>query len=95
MSNFSLPGFESRHNQCYWTGKTDFAAYGMGATSFTNGYRITRPRTLSKYYKYIDLLEKNENVGELLQVDAETEKNRKVESILMGRLRTKQGIAWS
>lgn len=37
----------------YWQGNKQFAGFGMGATSLLNNHRVTRPKNLSKYLKYI------------------------------------------
>ncbi len=50
ISNFALPGFESRHNMKYW----DFTPYlgaGPGAHSFFNGLRFSNPASLEEYMK--------------------------------------------
>ena len=44
----------SKHNQMYWTGNQEFFAFGMGAASFTNGQRFTRPKTIKKYEQYVN-----------------------------------------
>lgn len=44
----------SKHNQMYWKSNQDFMAVGMGAASLVDGWRITRPRSLKKYYQYVD-----------------------------------------
>jgi putative oxygen-independent coproporphyrinogen III oxidase len=47
ISNFALPGFESRHNSLYWMGRP-YAAAGCGAHGFrrtpAGGYRYGNPR---------------------------------------------------
>ncbi len=48
VSNFALPGFESRHNMKYW----DFSPYlglGPGAHSFMNNERYSNPPSLEEY----------------------------------------------
>lgn len=48
VSNFSKPGYESKHNLCYWHADP-FAAIGMGATSYEDGIRQSRTRSIEKY----------------------------------------------
>lgn len=50
VSNFSLPGYESRHNLCYWKGDP-YGAIGMGATSYEYGTREVRTKSIEKYLK--------------------------------------------
>lgn len=42
------------HNPIYWEGNKDFLAFGMGASSLLNNKRFTRPKTITKYYEYIN-----------------------------------------
>lgn len=54
VSNFARPGYESKHNLCYWH-SDDYAAIGIGATSFVNGVREVRTQNLTDYFsgKYL------------------------------------------
>jgi len=49
ISNYSLPGHQSRHNRVYWSG-SGWWSFGQGSTSSPWGQKFTRPR-LSKEYK--------------------------------------------
>lgn len=53
ISNYGRPGSWSRHNQMYWTGDTQYLAFGCGAASFLDRVRFSRPKTLTKYYQYV------------------------------------------
>lgn len=48
VSNFSLDGFESRHNQTYWRNEP-YYAFGVGAHGFTDGVRFANVRGLKPY----------------------------------------------
>ena len=48
VSNFCLPGFESRHNMKYWTFAPYFG-YGPGAHSFNGTDRFYNARTVEEY----------------------------------------------
>ncbi|GAA4429913.1 radical SAM family heme chaperone HemW [Bremerella cremea] len=50
VSNFALPGFESRHNQQYWLGKRYFAA-GPGASRHIGMQRETNHRSTTTYIR--------------------------------------------
>lgn len=50
ISNFALPGFQCRHNQCYWDGLGWYAA-GPGAARFVDGYREVNHRSPTTYIK--------------------------------------------
>ena len=49
ISNYSLPGHQSRHNRVYWSG-LGWWSFGQGSTSSPWGKNFTRPR-ISKDYK--------------------------------------------
>ena len=44
----------------YWEGDQEYLAFGMGAASFFNGYRFSRPKTLKKYENWVNELETGE-----------------------------------
>jgi oxygen-independent coproporphyrinogen-3 oxidase len=69
ISNFSRgANNRSRHSSTYWQGNKEYLAYGMGATSLTANQRITRPRTVSKYYQYVQYLNSGSVPLEFLEV---------------------------
>lgn len=48
ISNFAVPGYESRHNLKYWR-LGDYMGFGPGAHSFVNGVRYSYVRDLDRY----------------------------------------------
>jgi oxygen-independent coproporphyrinogen-3 oxidase len=52
VSNYALPGHQCRHNLTYWHNQPYFG-FGMGATSYTNHQRVSRPRTLQTYKAWV------------------------------------------
>lgn len=48
ISNFSKPGYESRHNLKYWNGES-YLGIGPAAHSFTEGMRWQYPRSLTAF----------------------------------------------
>jgi oxygen-independent coproporphyrinogen-3 oxidase len=48
ISNFSRPGWQSRHNLSYWNNQ-DYLAFGVGAHRFIMGERSSNWRSLAKY----------------------------------------------
>ena len=48
ISNFAVPGYESRHNMKYWT-LEDYMGFGPGAHSYVNGVRYSYIRSLEGY----------------------------------------------
>ena len=84
ISNFSKPGFKSKHNTSYWEGKK-YVGFGPAAHSF-NG--LSRQWNVSNTNEYMDGIKKNEKyfIQEKL-----SKKNRYNEYILTG-LRTNEGV---
>lgn len=48
VSNFSLNGYESRHNLSYWNNK-EYYGFGLGASGYIHGFRYENTRNLNKY----------------------------------------------
>lgn len=53
ISSFCKKGRESKHNIKYWD-NTEYVGVGVNATSFYDGKRFAKVKSLSKYYKLID-----------------------------------------
>ncbi len=50
VSNFAIPGYESRHNLTYWHDEEYYAA-GLSASGYVNNIRFTNTRSMTKYLK--------------------------------------------
>jgi len=86
ISNFSLKGYESRHNMKYWT-LQDYIGFGPGAHSCVDGLRYSYVRDLRRYMAG---LEQGEDIlDECEQIDA---LERAAEYIMLG-MRTARGIS--
>lgn len=48
VSNFALPGYESKHNLNYWN-NGEYYGFGLGASGFKAGFRYTNTRNLHEY----------------------------------------------
>lgn len=97
ISNYALPGFESRHNSSYWEGKP-YIGMGSGAHSYDGGnirrINITDFITYLNYYTIPQRLrQSNDDVKpyEIETLDAE----ERYEEFVMTRLRTTEGIRFS
>jgi oxygen-independent coproporphyrinogen-3 oxidase len=55
ISNYALPGRACRHNRVYWENRP-YYGFGMGAASYLQGCRFTRPRTRREYYTWVQKL---------------------------------------
>ncbi|MGB3613483.1 MAG: radical SAM family heme chaperone HemW [Elainellaceae cyanobacterium] len=52
ISNYAKPGFHCRHNRIYWENQP-FYGFGMGAASYLEQRRVTRPRTQAAYREWV------------------------------------------
>lgn len=50
VSNFCLPGYESRHNLSYWNNR-EYYGFGLGASGYIDGYRYENTSNFNKYIK--------------------------------------------
>ena len=78
ISNFSLLGFESKHNLAYWS-YDDYVGFGLSSHSFLDGVRYENSSNLKDYYE-------GKRQSETITNDKEIE-----ERILLG-LRCKNGV---
>lgn len=52
ISNYAQPGYQCRHNRVYWENRP-YYGFGMGAASYVEGKRFTRPRKTKEYYQWV------------------------------------------
>lgn len=59
VSNFALPGYESKHNLTYWD-NDEYYGFGLGSHGYINTIRYENTRNLNKYlneeYRFNELL---------------------------------------
>jgi putative oxygen-independent coproporphyrinogen III oxidase len=53
ISNYAQSGHQCRHNRVYWENRP-YYGFGMGAASYVDGKRFTRPRTRQEYYQWVE-----------------------------------------
>ena len=86
ISNFSKPGFESRHNLTYWNNES-YYGFGAGAHSYLNGVRRSNTGPLKRYMDQI-------NSGELPVIDEhQTTKVEQMEEEMFLGLRKTAGVS--
>ncbi|WP_087971725.1 radical SAM family heme chaperone HemW [Oceanobacillus rekensis] len=85
ISNFSVPGFESKHNLTYWSNGY-YYGFGAGAHGYLPGKRITNIRPLPLYVK-----KAMETGRPILEIDEISKKERIEEEMFLG-LRKIRGI---
>jgi putative oxygen-independent coproporphyrinogen III oxidase len=87
ISNYAKLGYQCRHNRVYWENKP-YYGFGMGAASYTNQQRFTRPRTRKYYYSWVNQLSQSDgfiDCPKLSNIDILLES-------LMLKLRLSEGI---
>jgi putative oxygen-independent coproporphyrinogen III oxidase len=87
ISNYARQGYQCRHNRVYWENRP-YYGFGMGATSYVQGQRHTRPRTTTEYYKWV-----GEYVAANGVIDCSTTpvEDRLLETLMLG-LRLREGV---
>jgi len=88
ISNYSIPGHQSRHNRVYWQG-LGWWSFGQGSTSSPWGKRFTRPKTTDSYKEWVNN-QCTQNLDKSLLKSA-YEKIDLDENIML-RLRTREGV---
>jgi oxygen-independent coproporphyrinogen III oxidase len=86
ISNFSLPGKESRHNLTYWD-NSEYFGFGAGAHGYVNGYRNVNAGPINKY---ISLL--NEKGDAFIEQHFVTKEEKMEEEMFLG-LRKMSGVS--
>lgn len=90
ISNYALPTHQCRHNRVYWENRP-FYGFGMGAASYVQGRRFTRPRTRREYYAWVQQFIEADGIWEspeLSDVDV------LLETLMLG-LRLAEGVSLS
>ena len=59
ISNYAQQGYQCLHNLVYWENKP-YYGLGMGAASYSNNQRFTRPITRKDYYQWIEKLKQSD-----------------------------------
>ncbi|WP_293127970.1 radical SAM family heme chaperone HemW [Microcoleus sp. bin38.metabat.b11b12b14.051] len=107
ISNYARDGYQCRHNRVYWENRP-YYGLGMGAASYVQGRRVTRPRKTQEYYQWVrNLVQSNfpatpKLAGETQpDIESESEQNFQVsendvllETLMLG-LRLAAGVSLS
>jgi coproporphyrinogen III oxidase-like Fe-S oxidoreductase len=87
ISNYAQAGFECRHNSVYWRNGA-YYGFGMGAASYIQGQRFSRPRSRETYRQWLDRYVAQ---GGVLEKTALSVEDRLFETFMVGLRRT-QGV---
>lgn len=86
VSNFCVPGYESRHNLNYWK-RGEYIGAGVSASSFFNGRRITNTFKIDEYINAVICNVTPDIANDVIEGD-----DAEFEFIMLG-LRTENGIS--
>jgi len=87
ISNYARSGYQCRHNRVYWENRS-YYGFGMGAASYVQGGRFTRPRTRREYFRWVEELVENEGAIACPQTPAP---ERLLDTLMLG-LRLAEGL---
>ena len=83
ISNYAKKGYQCSHNRVYWQNDS-YYGFGMGAASYVEGKRFTRPRTRREYYAWVE-------AGGIIDVPVTSPTDYILESLMLG-LRLAEGV---
>ncbi len=86
VSNFAIPGYESKHNLNYWE-RGEYIGVGVSASSFMDGRRFTNTFNVTEYINAVIYNKIPEISSEIIEGE-----DAKFEFIMLG-LRTAKGIS--
>ncbi|MEJ6483002.1 radical SAM family heme chaperone HemW [Nostoc punctiforme UO1] len=84
ISNYAQPKHQCRHNRVYWENRP-YYGFGMGAASYVEGKRFTRPRKTREYYQWVQ-------AGGVIDCDVTPLKEVLLETLMLG-LRLAEGLS--
>ncbi|MGB7708541.1 MAG: radical SAM family heme chaperone HemW [Microcoleus sp.] len=96
ISNYARSGHQCRHNRVYWENRA-YYGLGMGAASYVQGVRLTRPRKTQEYYQWVRELSARNSPNQLgeSQPDLPMSENEVLLETLMLGLRLASGLSLS
>ncbi|OUL36754.1 coproporphyrinogen III oxidase [Nostoc sp. T09] len=84
ISNYAQPGHQCQHNRVYWENRP-YYGFGMGAASYVEGKRFTRPRKTKEYYQWV-------KAGAVIDCEATPSNEILLETLMLG-LRLAEGVS--
>ncbi|WP_341526072.1 radical SAM family heme chaperone HemW [Nostoc sp. UHCC 0302] len=86
ISNYAKPGHQCQHNRVYWENRP-YYGFGMGAASYVEGKRFTRPRKTKEYYQWVQ-------AGNVIDCEVTPPQEVLLETLMLG-LRLAEGVSLS
>ncbi|TVQ24088.1 MAG: coproporphyrinogen III oxidase [Leptolyngbya sp. DLM2.Bin15] len=90
ISNYARPGYACQHNGVYWRNQP-YYGFGMGAASYMQQQRYTRPRTRAAYFEWVNKLQ---HQGWQLDVPVDPAQDTFLETVMLG-LRLADGLEFN
>jgi len=87
ISNFAKPGFESKHNMCYWN-QDEYFGIGAGASSYIDGARY---KNIDSIEEYIDNV-LNDKIDYRV-IEEEQDDDSKLREYMILKLRLLKGVS--
>lgn len=87
VSNYAKPGYQCRHNRVYWENRP-YYGFGMGAASYLDRQRFTRPRKRQAYYEWVQEFARTRKIDCPVTPDAEV----LLDTLMLG-LRLAEGLS--
>jgi len=84
ISNYAQPGHQCQHNRVYWENRP-YYGFGMGAASYVEGKRFTRPRQTKEYYQWVQ-------AGAVIDCEVTPPEEVLLETLMLG-LRLAEGVS--
>jgi putative oxygen-independent coproporphyrinogen III oxidase len=84
ISNYAQPGHQCQHNRVYWQNRP-YYGFGMGAASYIDGKRFTRPRKTQEYYQWLQN-------GAVIDCEVTSPDDVLLETLMLG-LRLAEGVS--
>ncbi|MEA5572188.1 radical SAM family heme chaperone HemW [Calothrix sp. UHCC 0171] len=84
ISNYAKTGHQCRHNRVYWENRP-YYGFGMGAASYIDGKRFSRPRKTKEYYAWVE-------AGAVVDCDATPADEELLDTLMLG-LRLAEGVS--
>ncbi|WP_414577149.1 radical SAM family heme chaperone HemW [Anabaena sp. CCY 9402-a] len=84
ISNYAQIGHQCQHNRVYWENRP-YYGFGMGAASYLEGKRFTRPRTTKEYYHWV-------KTGCVIDCEVTPPEEILLETLMLG-LRLAEGVS--
>jgi len=84
ISNYAQVGHQCQHNRVYWENRP-YYGFGMGAASYVDGRRFTRPRKTQEYYQWVQ-------AGAVIDCEVTPVNEIFLENLMLG-LRLAEGVS--